>query len=455
MVFLVILSIVAAAPLPGILFGFTPNSVNHILQDFLPEFEYSIKSLIFPEIIVPVFSNTGMAANVELEHLKVTSVYIDSSNSGLFITPAHELDFVIPDMSLSLKFIWTIRSKEKVIKSGNGKIIISKASLGVLVKPEKTKDSHFNIKKSEFKIEKLEVIFDEPSGLYNWVLEAANRKMKNILESTATEILTGFANKIVKGSKNLPLNDPVQLSLALTDNPIVESNLIKLYIDGTGKVKGKDYVFNIENNANLLYTSKKDFGLYISEYSVNTVLLAEHVLNPITISSEDLAQNITTDLLEPIFEDITKEFGHSKESKIHCSASASQQVSLKSDSIQGQMSFLCSVFVESKQVVDLEISLSSLLSVKLSRDSIFTNIDECKVDSIKVKNSKLPKEVPIDGLKNLLNFSLRLWKDLISQIILPDGMPLPTFFTTFVKDSFIEVENSFIKIEGNTYFPIS
>lgn len=455
MVFLVLLSIVAAAPLPGILFGFTPNSVNHILQDFLPEFEYSIKSLIFPEITIPVFSNTGMASNVELEHLKVTSVYIDNGNSGLFITPARDLQFVIPDMSLSLKFIWTILSKEKVIKSGNGKINISKASLGVLLKPEKTKDSHFNIKKSEFKIEKLEVIFDEPSGLYNWILEAANRKMKNILESSATDVLTGFVTKLVKGSKNLPLNEPVQLSLALIENPVVESNLIKLYIDGTGKVKGKDYVFNIENKADLKYTSKKDFGLYISEYSVNTVLLAEHVLNPITISSEDLVQNITTDILEPIFEDITKAFGQSKESKIHCSASTSPQVSLKSDSVQGRMSFLCSVFVETKKVVDLDISLSSRLSIKLSRGSIFTNIEECKVELIKANNSILPKEVPIDGLKNLLNFSLSLWKDLISQLILPEGMPLPAFFSTFVKDSFIEVENSFIKIEGNTYFPIS
>lgn len=176
MVFVLLLVLVAAQSLPGILFGMAPAALNNVLQDLLPQVEYSIKSLPIPKITVPVFEKTGMASEVDLEQIKITSLYIDAGNSGLFINAAHELQFTVPDMTLALKFVWNIKSSTSSLKKGNGKISINKATFDALLKSEKTKNSYFSVKKSEFKIEKLEVFFDEPSGFYNWVLEAANRR---------------------------------------------------------------------------------------------------------------------------------------------------------------------------------------------------------------------------------------------------------------------------------------
>lgn len=444
--------------LPGIIFGFTPTGINSFLQGLLPAFESSIKSLVIPELTIPVVQQKGMATDLKFEQIKATSIYIDTGNSGLSFTSNNQILFTIPELIANFKFAWTVQSHttHEAVQKGAGKVSINNAHLNVVITVGTSSENAFSLKKSEFKIEKFEVNFDEPSGVYNWVLEAVNRKLKNSIEQAVTKEMNYFIKTILQGTKTYNFNELIEVNLGLVSGPVIDERHLELLLNGTGKVKGKDYsIDDIKNEVELKYSSHKDFGVFISEYSLNTLMLAQHKLKPISFSSLDFGLNITTDVLEPVFEGINKEFGPDNDVKIECQASEHPKIKLAEDLINGNFQFLCTLSTETQQPVQLNLGFIGKISLKMVRDEIKANIEDCKLDSISAINSNLKREVNIAGIKNLINLSLSLWKGLISQIVFEQGIQIPEFFKTFTKDSFVEIEKGYLRIEGNTFFPFS
>ena len=450
--------IILSYSLPGIIFGFTPSGINSFLQGLLPALESSIKALVIPELTIPIVQQKGMATDLKLEQIKATSIYIDTGNSGLSFTPNNQILFTIPELIATFKFSWTIQSHttHEPVQKGLGKVSINNAHLNVVLNVGKSPDNAFSVQKSEFKIEKFEVNFDEPSGVFNWVLEAANRKLKSSIELGVNKEVDSLIETLLRGTREYELSEFIGVDLGLVSGPVLDERHLELLLNGTGKLRGKEYsVSEIKNEVELKYSSHKDFGLFVSEYTVNTLMLAQHKLRPILFSSSDFGLNVTTDVLEPVFEGINKEFGPDKDVNIECQASEYPKIKLTEDLVNGNFLFLCTFSTETQRPVQLNLGFIGKISLKMVRDEIKANIEDCQLDSISVSSSMLKKEVNVAGIKNLVNLSLSLWKGLISQIVFEQGIQVPEIFKTFTKDSFVEIEKGYLRIEGNTFFPLS
>jgi hypothetical protein len=458
-IFVVCITLVLSLADPGILVGFTPDIVNSVLKGTLPKIEEALKAMVLPGFEMPVVSSKGMSTDLTIENIFIKDINLVTESTGLTFKSSREVVLNIPDLLINLRFDWSLKShsSKKVLQKGDAKIIVSQASFITSLLVTTDMKQALKLNKCEFSIDKILIELDDnpASGALNWILDAVNRKLKKNIEKEMNSFLNNLVESLLKKMPSLDKNSWVSLgpwlllNSRITEPLSISPSRLEARIDGTFIRAGPEYEINVESPGKLLFESKETMAVYISEYTVNTLALAQFKAQPFQLSSDSLGAKLTTSSLNSIFPSIVEDFGEDTPCTMTCTQIESLDLTLNPNHIESSLHVSCNLETSSSKVLSLLIDLDLEVTLSANNGLMTGSVTKLVFSQINLSENHLSTEPDMENLRAFakgLQFFLRSF---LSSKLFGSGILLPDVLISYFPDVSVEIQPGQILLEGN------
>ncbi|OMJ78872.1 hypothetical protein SteCoe_21225 [Stentor coeruleus] len=442
----------------GAIIGMTPEAVNSVLEDFLPQFSAQIQQGTFNDMHFPSVGKGSLTVDLDVYNLTIPVFNVDHKNSGVAFTSDRKIIFTLQDVTSTGNFNWKI-SRGNLVQKGSTTVSIEKATFTIELTMKNSLNLEIIVSKCEFKISKFKAILadNSGSGMINWVLEAVNAKLKDTLEiqisALVKNVINGYVTK-VNGFTEIEIADGLVVSVKLTEIPEIDTEHLKIAIEGLVKLKGMTYEFTIPDPVDLSFTTSQALQITVSEYSLNSALFTFHISKMLSFSTSSFDIGLNTNNVKNIFPGIDEQYGK-KNIDISCQTSKNPLISLDSQIVYSDVELACSMLVEEETDAVLVVSTCVKSKAKVFMEELVVKgeFEEIVVNEITLVSSELKNEPNLQGVKDLLNLSLKLGRKKINEAVFGKGITLPAEMSGFVDNLQISVNKGFITVEGSPKYP--
>lgn len=442
----------------GAIIGMTPEAVNSVLEDFLPQFSAQIQQGTFNDMHFPSVGKGSLTVDLDVYNLTIPVFNIDHKNSGVVFTSDRKIIFTLQDITSTGTFNWKI-SRGSLVQKGSTTVSIDKATFTIELTMKNALNFEMAVSRCEFKIAKFKATLadNSGSGMINWVLDAVNAKLKETLENQISglvkSVINGYVTK-VNGLTEVEITDGLVVSVKLTEIPVIDTEHLKIAIEGLVKLKDIAYEFTIPDPVELAFTTSQALQITVSEYSLNSALFTFHISKMLSFSTESFGIDLNTNNIKNIFPGIDEQFGK-KTINIVCQTSKNPLLTLDSQVIYSDINLTCSMFVEEETDAVLVVGISAKSKAKVFMEELVVEgeFEEIVVNEISLVSSVLKNEPYLDGIKDLLNLSLKLGRKKINQAVFGKGISLPSELNGFIDNLQANVNQGFITVEGSPKYP--
>lgn len=442
----------------GVLIGFTPETVNDFIKDYLPTLSSSVQSMTIPLITIPSIGKGKLTFDLLLKDLKTPVFNLDSANSGLIFQDDRSILFTLQDITMQTIFDWEI-STHGIIQAGSAEALANKATLHMTFKVNPSADLEISVVSSEFIINKLDIKFSKNSSaaVINWVLDALNLKLTQVLQVQVAELMKGTLQGLldsVTKIKSIQVTPGISISLLQATSPVIDQKHIHFNMEGIVKIDGIPSGPDVPKPVALAWTTSKAMQISLSAYSVNSMFYTIFMANLAKFSTSDMGLAFNCGMIDPVLPGISNQYGSATGIDIRCKAKTTPLLEITGTELATHLSLNCELEVEDHGVpLEIDINLSAFNTLTLKNwlgKGEFTNIE---MGEITVVKSSLDHEPNVQGIKDLANLTFKLGRKTFNKMVFGDGYEVPQPVRVIVSDLSFQTMNGYFLLEGSPKVP--
>ena len=448
---------VGTCALGGMVVGVSPRVLNRYVVDYIEVLEPMVASTKIPDVIVPLVKNKDFATDFVMTGIEVEAFKIPREGTQMSFTNSQDLVIQSEKIYLSMGLVWKVQSHHKkgVLDSGKASVSIDGSSLLLIGQMTGDMDKWLKPVKAQFDVGKIKIIFDKTpmKVVINWLVEQVNEKIKALLQEQISRAADLGFKAIAAGLPSLRTKNVLNLSswmsvnLTLTELPVIDEDLAVATFDGT--IRDVKSVYDISAKAKFIdYKSKFEVGIYVSEYTLNTLSQAYFQNKPFSVRAEDLGLLLNTDILDPLFPGILEYFGETSV-KLHCSQRKELSLNLEVTYLHADQELECVVLTDTEDISRLLVNLYSKIELTESSNIIRGKFVELNVKDVKVEDFIIDGSPDTENIKSFINGLLTFAKPFVSNKVFGSGILVPSLFTHSFSKFKILMEKDLLIIEGD------
>ena len=442
----------------GVLIGFTPDALNNILKDFLPDLSNSIESTSIPLISLPSIGKGSLIVDLDLKNLQIPTFNIDPASSGLVFNSNRQIRFTLNNINAITNFDWEL-SKGNYFEKGTTLVSILKAKFEAVLTVQNSQKLEISISDVKFTIQDLDIQLSQTSSakILNWLLETINNKITQVLENELIKILQSSLDSLFKKLSSvtrIPISQHSVISIQQSASPVIDEKHIHFLLEGVVLVIGKSYELNLPTPPVLQFTTTQSLQISISDYSINSALYAVFLSNAISFSTNSLGLSLTTGFLDSLLPGLAVVYGKTTPVDLVFYSETTPLIKFTEGSLVTHVNLTASFNLEeNKSFLTLKFGFDIVSSVTYDNWVINGQISSIKTNHILVVSSDLTNPPDVEGIESLLNLTFQLGKSRISKLIFNNGISLPDIGKLFITNVNLKIQEGFILFEGSPKYP--
>ena len=442
----------------GLLVGVTPEAVDGVIKDYLPQLSEEIQQLSVPLIQVPGIGKGSLTVDLNIKDLRTPVFNLDTASSGITFNADRKIKFNLQKITMQIVFDWEI-VKGTFKQSGSAEALVSDASLDMEFLVADSIPFKITVGSSGFNIKKLEVkLSNNPSAaILNWVLESINQKLVQVLGQQISAVFQASFQGLFDTAAaitKVPVGADLYVSLAHTTAPVIDKNHMHVNLEGIMKLTKAPIEPQIPAPVHLDFSTEKSVQVSLSAYSINSVSYAMFLAGKLNFSTSGMGLALNCGDLDAMFPGISMKFGSKTGVDVQCKAKAAPLLEIGKDKAGTKLDLECSLIVQEQGVpLVLDITVEAQSTMVYSNWAITGEFTSIQVTEVKVVKSSLDNEPNVKGIENLANLTFKIGRKTINKLVFGEGFEVPYILRVIVKDLSIHSMDGYYLIEGSPKIP--